>query len=176
DSGFFDIEIEYAKAEHDDILIRATAKNFGSSTAPLHLLPTLWFRNTWSWGRDHRKPSLQERVPTEFGIDLIEAKHHALSTYALYCEGAEKLLFTENESNTERLWGAANSVPFVKDSINDCIVHDKIDLVNPNKVGTKAAAHYRLAIPPGESRTVRLRLRKIDKRKRIEPFADFNET
>jgi len=175
DSGFFDIEIEYAKAEYDDILIRATAKNFASSTAPLHLLPTIWFRNTWSWGRNHRKPYLQERTPTEFGIDSIEAKHDALSTYALYCEGAEKLLFAENESNAERLWGSANSSPFVKDSINDCIVHDRIDLVNPNKVGTKAAAHYRLAILPGQSRTIRLRLRRIDKRKRTEPFADFDD-
>jgi hypothetical protein len=176
DSGFFDIEIEYAKAEPDDILIRATAKNFGSSTAPLHLLPAIWFRNTWSWGRDHRKPYLQERTRTEFGIDTIEAKHHALGTYALYCEGAEKLLFTENESNGRLLWGVANSSPFVKDSINDCIVHDRIDLVNPNRVGTKAAAHYRVAISPGQSRTIRLRLRKIDKRKRIEPFADFDKT
>ena len=175
DSGFFDIEIEYAKAEYDDILIRATAKNFGSSTARLHLLPTIWFRNTWSWGRNHSKPYLQERTPTEFGIDSIEAKHHALSTYALYFEGAEKLLFAENESNAERLWGSANSSLFVKDSINDCIVHDRIDLVNPNKVGTKAAAHYRLAIPPGQSRTIRLRLRKIDKRTRTVPFADFND-
>ena len=145
DSGFFDIEIEYAKADCDDILIRATATNCGPKSATLHLLPTIWFRNTWSWGRDNRKPSLQEQAGSQ--IDIIEATHHALGTYRLYCEGADRLLFTENESNLERLWGVPNSSRYVKDSINDCIVQDKIDIVNPNKVGTKAAAHYQLMIP-----------------------------
>jgi hypothetical protein len=174
DAGFFDIEIAYAKASHDDILIRVQATNGGASAATLRVLPTIWFRNTWSWGREHRKPGLQERTPTESGIDIIEATHHALGTYALYCQGAERLLFTENESNAERLWGMPNSLPYVKDSINDCIIQEKIDFVNPNKVGTKAAAHYRLTIPPNESRTIRLRLRKIAGQKRIDPFVEFD--
>lgn len=171
DTGFFDIEIAYAKASHDDILIRAEATNYGASAATLHLLPTIWFRNTWSWGRDQRKPALQEdTLPGEFtaprsGADVIEATHHALGTYALYCEGVEKLLFTENVSNLERLWGVPNSSPYVKDSINDSIIQGQVDLVNPNKIGTKAAAQYRFTIPAGESRTIRLRLRKIDSAK-----------
>lgn len=172
DAGFFDIDIEYAKATPDDILIRATATNCGASEATLHLLPTIWFRNTWSWGRNHHKPNLQERTPTESGIDIVEATHHTLGKYTLYCEGAEKLLFTENESNVERLWGVPNPSPYVKDSINDCIILDKIDFVNPNKVGTKAAAHYRFTIAPNESQTTRLRLRK---RKRIGSFAEFDD-
>jgi hypothetical protein len=174
DSGFFDIEIEYAKADSEDILIRATATNCGSTPATLHLLPTIWFRNTWSWGRDNRKLSLHEPMATESKIDIIEANHHALGTYRLFCEDAQKLLFTENESNLARLWGVANSSPYVKDSINDCIVEDKIDIVNPSKVGTKAAAHYKFIIPPHESRAIRLRLAKIDNDRLIKPFADFD--
>jgi len=175
DAGFFDIEIAYAKANHDDILIRVQATNRGAAAATLHVLPTIWFRNTWSWGRDHRKPGLQERTPTESGVDIIEATHHLLGTYALYCKSAERLLFTENESNAERLWGVPNFLPYVKDSINACIIQGKIDFVNPNKVGTKAAAHYRFTIPPNESRTIRLRLRKIASRKRIDLFAEFDD-
>src|SRR2546421_2632748 len=112
ENRYFDIEIEYAKADAHDILIRVSAKNCGPEPAPLHLLPTIWFRNTWSWGRDNHKPNLQERTPT-----LIEATHDALGTYQLHCEPAEKLLFTENESNLTRLWGVPNPSRFVKDSI-----------------------------------------------------------
>ena len=167
DSGFFDIEIEYAKADCDDILIRATATNRGPALAVLHLLPTIWFRNTWSWGRDNRKPSLQEQARSQ--SDIIEASHHALGTYHLYCEGADRLLFTENESNLERLWGVPNSSRYVKDSINDCVVQDNMEKVNPNKIGTKAAAHYRFTIPRDESCTIRLRLAKIDNREDPSP-------
>jgi len=157
ENRFFDVEIAYAKAAPHDILIRATATNRGPEVATLHILPTLWFRNTWSWGRDDRKPNLRGRAPGE-----IEATHHALGTYRLYCEGAQKLLFTENETNFERLWRAPNAARFVKDSINDAVVHGKIDKVNPEGVGTKAAAHYKFTIQPNESRTIRLRLAKID--------------
>ncbi len=187
DGGFFDIEIDYAKADYDDVLIRAIATNHGPAPATLHLLPTIWFRNTWSWGRGNRKPNLQE-LTTAAGtadpalkIDIIEATHHRLGTYHLYCEGAERLLFTENESNGERLWGVPNSSPHVKDAINDCVIHDRIDppsqgygaagIVNPNKIGTKAAAHYTLAIPSGESRTIRLRLTRTDNRQGPSPGA-----
>jgi hypothetical protein len=187
DSGFFDIEIEYAKADCDDILIRATATNHGPALSVLHLLPTIWFRNTWSWGRDNRKPVLQEQDKSQ--NDIIEASHHALGTYRLYCEGAERLLFTENESNLERLWGVPNSSRYVKDSINDCVVQGNIEKVNPNKIGTKAAAHYRFTIPRDESCTIRLRLAQIDpgdavvslsrredaRMRSLEPFMEFDE-
>src|SRR5438128_1907626 len=147
---FFDIEIEYAKAAPYDILIRATATNRGPDEATLHLLPTIWFRNTWSWGRDNQRPNLQESEESESSIDIIKATHHALGRYRLFCEAADDLLFTENDSNLEKLWGAGNPTRFVKDSINDCVVQDKIEMVNPQRVGTKAAAHYRFLIAPGE--------------------------
>src|SRR6185312_11666009 len=115
ENRFFDIQIEYAKASSHDILIKVTATNRGPSAAPLHILPTIWFRNTWSWGRDVTRPNLQERTPTQSGIDIIGADHHQLGNYALYCEPAEKLLFTENDSNLERLWGVPNQGPYVKD-------------------------------------------------------------
>ena len=153
---FFDIKIEYAKGSPFDICIQLTATNRGPEAAPLHVLPTLWFRNTWSWGRDNRKPNLQERTPT-----LVEASHEELGTYYLCCEPAEKLLFTDNESNVARLWGGPNTPRFPKDAINDAVVRNDLSLVNPNKTGTKAAAHYRWTIPPNESHTVRLRLMKM---------------
>src|SRR3984893_2306344 len=172
---FFDIKIEYAKASPYDILIRATATNCGPEPATLHLLPTIWFRNTWSWGRDNRKPNLQERDEDNSDVEVIEATHPDIGTYRLHIEGAERLLFTENESNRERLWGVPNPSPFVKDSINDAIVHGKIDAFNPNQVGTKAAAHYKFTISPNESCAIRLRLTKIDNPGRArDAFSDFD--
>ena len=159
ENRYFDVEITYAKAAPDDILIRATATNCGPQAATLHLLPTIWFRNTWSWGRDNQKPSLREGRPT-----MIEANHHELGSYQLHCKDASKFLFTENESNRERLWGVLNRSPHVKDSINDAIVLNRIEVVNAEKIGTKAAVHYKFTILPNESRTIRLRLRKIDNR------------
>src|SRR5947207_1682449 len=154
---YFDIEIAYAKRTPEDILIRATATNRGPEQSILQFLPTIWFRNTWGWGRDAGKPVLREGAPA-----MIEASHDVLGRYELRCENANALLFTENESNVERLWGVQNRSPFVKDSINDAVTQNKIELINPEKVGTKAAAHYRFLISPNESRTIRLRLRKID--------------
>jgi hypothetical protein len=154
---YFDIEIAYAKRTPEDILIRATATNRGPERAILHFLPTIWFRNTWSWGRDPRKPILREGAPA-----MVEASHDGLGRYELHCENADALLLTENESNLERLWGVPNRSPFVKDSINDAVTQNKIELINPEKIGTKAAAHYRFLLSPNESRTIRLRLRKID--------------
>jgi Glycosyl hydrolase family 63 C-terminal domain len=157
ENRYFDIEITYAKATADDLLIRATATNRGPEPAILHFLPTIWFRNTWSWGRDARKPILREGTPA-----MIEASHEVLGRYELHCENADQLLFTENESNFERLWGVPNRCPFVKDSINDAVTQNRIELVNSNKVGTKAAAHYPFLIAPDESVSIRLRLRKVD--------------
>lgn len=157
ENRYFDIEIIYAKAAPDDILIRGSATNRGLEPATLHLLPSIWFRNTWSWGRDNRKPSLREAAP-----GTIEATHFELDSYQLHFENAEVFLFTENESNAERLWGVPNRSPFVKDSINDAVVQSQIGRVNPDKTGTKAAAHYKFTIPPNESRTIRLRLTRVD--------------
>src|SRR4029077_16935278 len=133
----------------------------GPEPAILHLLPTIWFRNTWSWGYDNEKPYLRAIEVAETSM-IVETTHHTLGTYLLFCEGADNLLFTENESNSERLWGTPNATRFVKDSINDAVIQNRIDLVNANEVGTKAAAHYRFLIAPGESVSIRLHLRKID--------------
>ena len=110
ENRFFDIEITYAKATPDNVLIRASATNRGPAQATLHLLPTIWFRNTWSWGRDNRRPILQQATS-----NVIEAVHHELGSYQLYCENADAVLFTENESNFERLWAVPNRSPYVKD-------------------------------------------------------------
>src|SRR6266540_5230260 len=131
ESGSFDIEIEYAKNSIDDILIRATATNCGTTSGPLCILPTLWFRNTWSWGRDVRRPNLRAGRDRPSKVRIIEASHDLLGEYRLYCDGADELLFTENESNSERLWRLPNATPFVKDSINDYVVKGNKNAVNP---------------------------------------------
>jgi hypothetical protein len=185
DNRFFDIEIDYAKADAHDILIRATATNRGPETATLHLLPTIWFRNTWSWGRDSHRPMLRATHDKD-RPDVIATSHHALGEYNLFCEGPDDLLFTENESNLERLWGVANATPFVKDSINDRVVHGQIDVVNPERVGTKAAAYYKFMISPGEHVSIRLRLTRVgdppsrsygaaSKQSGNDPFANFDD-
>ena len=176
DDRFFDIEIEYAKADPYDILIRANVTNCGPEPAVLHLLPTLWFRNTWSWGRDNYKPAMQEDSSSDQKIVAINASHKMLGEYRLYCEGADRLLFTENETNVERLWGTQNPTPFVKDSINDCVVNGQFERVNPNRVGTKAAAHYRLVVGPQKTVSIRLRLRRQENDSTdFAPFAEFDQ-
>jgi hypothetical protein len=149
---YFDVFVEYAKQSPTDILICITACNRGPETEALQLLPTLWCRNTWSWWPDAPKPSLAMQAGS------VVAAVPGLGEYVLHCDGAPALLFTENESNTQRLFGAANATPFVKDGINDFVVAGRRDAVNPAQTGTKAAAQYRLDIPPGQSATVRLRL------------------
>jgi hypothetical protein len=153
DNRYFDVVVEYAKAEPEDMLVRITVHNRGPEAARLHVLPTLWFRNTWSWGVDDRKPSLRQA-----GTGVIEASHHDLGTCSLACDGSPELLFTENETNTERLWGQPNRTPFVKDAFHNYVVAGQGAAVNPSKVGTKAAAHYVLDVPGGGSKTIRLRL------------------
>ncbi len=177
ENRFFEIEFEYAKAGPHDILIRITATNCGPEPAPLHILPTLWFRNTWSWGYDDRRPSLQEGIRSDEGIRIIDARHDDLGFYRLSCEGADRLLFTENESNTMRLWGVPNRTAFVKDSINECVVQKSLQFVNANRVGTKAAAHFIFLLPPGKSTSFRLRLtrQKSEAPGTAAAFADFDE-
>jgi hypothetical protein len=170
---FFDIEIEYAKADPHDILIRVNAKNSGPEAAALHLLPTIWFRNTWSWGRDQTKPTLRKAAERSH-IAIVTASHPALGDYDLFCDSIDDLFFTENETNSERLWGIENPQPFVKDSINDCVVNGKIDRVNPAQTGTKTAVHYKFNIPPGETISIRLRLTRGGAKTSAEAFADFD--
>src|ERR671922_1067443 len=165
ENRYFDVFVEYAKSSTEDILIKITAVNHGSIEADLSILPTIWFRNTWSWGRDDYRPSLravqQLAIPKEYGIPgsaVIEADHRAYGKRWLLCEGEPELLFTENETNAKKLFGAENRTPFVKDGINDYVVHGNRQAVNPEKVGTKASALYRLRLAPGASTTLRLRL------------------
>src|SRR3954454_12679656 len=167
----FEIQIEYAKASADEFLIRICATNCGPDAAPLHIVPTLWFRNTWTWGVDSQRPMLQERTPMASGTQIIDATHHALGTYSLYCQSVERLVFAEKESNIERLWGVPYAHPYVKDSINDAIVHNEHRALNPNRIGTKAAAHYRFTIPPGQSAIVQLRFSASHHH---QPFRDFD--
>ena len=175
ENRYFDVEIEYAKADPHDILIRVSAKNCGPESAPLHLLPTIWFRNTWSWDRAQPKPTLHKTAKGHAAV--ITASHTVLGNYDLFCDSPDDLFFTENESNSERLWGIPNSTPFVKDSINDRIVGGKIDHVNSAGFGTKAAAHYKFTIPANEAISIRLRLTRAsaNKKRSNEPFADFEE-
>jgi len=153
---YFDVIIEYAKAAPEDILIRIEAVNRGPEAAELHLLPTLWLRNTWSWGLDERRPKLRRDPSTE--IAAINLDHFYYGSRWLYFEGNPNFLFTENETNHRRLFNGANEKPYVKDSINDFIVHGVRTAVNPDSHGTKAAGHYVATVPPGEKYTVRLRL------------------
>ena len=149
--------VEYAKASPEDILVEITVFNRGPETASLDVLPTLWFRNVWSWGGDGVRPGLDQSGAGGSAL-LTVASHPDLGVRYLYAENPADLLFTENETNTERLFGIVNRTPYVKDGINNFIVHGSRDTVNPEKAGTKAAAHYPLTIPARESRTVRLRL------------------
>ena len=156
DNRYFDVFIEYAKASPDDMLIRITAVNRGGQKASLHMLPTLWFRNTWSWNGGQR-PSLST-AGADKTHKLVEANHPSLGKRWLYIENPNDLLFTENETNSEKLFGIKNASPYVKDSINDCVVDGKKEAVNPAGTGTKMSAHYVLEIPGGGTKTVRLRL------------------
>jgi hypothetical protein len=159
DNRYFDVFIEYAKAEPDDILIRIEAINRGPAPAELHLLPTIWFRNTWSWGLDERKPRLRRDESVE--IATIKADHYYYGSRWLYCEGSPELLFTENETNSKRLFNLENDSPHVKDSINDYIVHGLKTAVNPAGSGTKGSAHYTATLAPGAAFAARLRLTHI---------------
>ena len=168
---YFDVFVEYAKATPTDILIEISVANRGPEAASLHVLPSLWFRNTWSWWPDQPKPSLR-RMPEENTV-AIEAAHAELGDFLLHCDGNPQLLFTENDTNSERIFGTPNPTPFVKDAINNFVVAGKHDAVNPNQSGTKAAAHYELNVGANETAIIRLRLGKTVLR---EPFGnEFNQ-
>src|SRR2546422_48469 len=149
DNCYFDVFVEYAKAAADDILIRLSVANRGPEAAELHLLPTAWFRNTWSWGKDVPRPNLRQCSTNPSVIELNEPEY---GRRWLLAENSPELLFTENESNAARLWGGANQA-HVKDGINDYLIHGNKEAVNPAGTGTKAAAHYHLRVPAGATVT-----------------------
>jgi hypothetical protein len=166
DSRYFDVFVTYAKASPTDILIEVTVCNRGPEDASLHVLPTLWFRNTWAWGHAERRPRLRQVSP-----GFVEASHPTLGAYWLVCQGTPPLLFTDNESNNERLWGTPNTNEFLKDGIGQFVVNGRMDAVNPEQYGTKMAADYLVDVPAGGSQSVRLRLYSVD----MQPFeTDFD--
>jgi hypothetical protein len=160
ENRYFDVFVEYAKVDPEDMLIKISVANRGPEPANLRLLTTVWYRNTWSWGRPERRRGLREARggPNQ----VIELNNFPTGSYWLYCEGSPELLFTENETNTQRLFGAENRSPYVKDGINDYVVNGTQGAVNPRRTGTKAAAHYNLRLEPGGTAVVRMRLAKSE--------------
>jgi hypothetical protein len=153
ENRYFDVFTEYAKADASDILIRITVVNRGPEAAPVHVLPTLWFRNTWSWTPGAHKPLLAQ---IEDGV--IDVSHGSLGSYRFTLQGRPPLLFTENDSNFQALWGSANPQPWVKDAFHRRVIQGSEDAVNPARHGTKACAWYRMDLAPGETQVLRLRL------------------
>ena len=164
---YFDVFVEYAKADVEDILIKITIANRGPEAATLHVLPTLWFRNRWGWGngKGKAKPVLRARQ------GAVEIAHHVFGERYLYCDGGPELLFTDNETNGRRLYGAENGNGHYKDGINDYIVNGVMNAVNPEQTGTKAAAHYVVVVEAGGTKTICLRL---SHEANVAPFADFD--
>jgi hypothetical protein len=170
DERYFDMFVEYAKADPEDILIRITVANRGPDAADLHVLPTLWFRNTWNWWSEPGKPSLREVQGS--GFRAIRASHPNLGDRWLYVTEDARLLFTENETNNARLFGGTNASPYVKDGINDYVVEGRLDTINAAREGTKAAAHYRFNVKSRESVTTILRLTNVPPDQVRTPFRD----
>jgi len=170
---YFDIVVEYAKASPQDVLIRITAINRGPDAAPLDVLPTLWFRNTWRTWPYTPKPALRE---VWGGSRCIEALHGELGERWLYVDGAAPVLFTDNETNNERLFGAPNASAHVKDGINDCIVHGRSEAINERGTGTKAAVRFHQMVSPREKVVFRLRLTGASPDTIVKPFLFFDDT
>jgi hypothetical protein len=154
---YFDVVVEYAKGSPEDMLIQITVWNRGPEAATLHVLPTVWFRNQWSLGIATPRPQLRQ-TEASGDVSVLEAVQEKMGTRYLYCAGKPALLFTENETNTQRIFGVPNRTPYVKDGINNYLVQGQQDAVNKALVGTKASAHYPITVGPGEARTLRLRL------------------
>jgi len=181
ENRYFDVFIEYAKADQEDILCKITAVNRGPDPAPIHVLPHLWFRNTWSWGYNRPRPKLRA-----LDNETVYTNHRHLGERWWYIDSSPQtdqqtgflsedirppLLFTENETNYKRLYDASNGSPYVKDGINDTVVLGHVERVNPDRQGTKVAAHFKSLVLPGETFTVRVR---FSNRENKTPFADFN--
>ncbi len=174
---YFDVFVEYAKASQEDLLCRISVVNRGPDPAPIHVLPHLWYRNTWSWGYDLPRPELRA-----IAADAVQTQARHLGERWWYVDaqdeasgpgpnqGVVPLLFTENETNAERLFGSPNVTPYVKDGINDAVVHGLADRINPRQKGTKVAAHFQACIPPGETFTARVRFSDVAHE---DAFADF---
>ena len=175
ENRYFDVEVEYGKASPEDLLIHITVTNRGPDPALLHVLPSLWFRNTWSLEEPSAKPSVRRIGPSQ-GSLVVGAAHRELGERWLYLDEDAPLLFTDNETNSQRLFGKANGSRYVKDGINDCVVDGRQDAVNPNEIGTKVAAHYRLTVNPGEPAVLRLRLTDRAPSMIWAPFANFDMT
>jgi hypothetical protein len=154
---YFDVLVEYAKADPDDILVRIGIANRGPEAAPVHVLPTLWFRNDWSWFPANARPRIEIERSGADGV-VLRTTHRDLEPFRLYCEPPQRLLFTENETNGERLYGVPNASPYVKDAFHAFVVDGRDDAVNPAQIGTKAAAHYVRNVGAGETAVIRLRL------------------
>ncbi|WAL60971.1 MGH1-like glycoside hydrolase domain-containing protein [Thermocoleostomius sinensis] len=179
DDRYFDVFVEYAKADAEDLFIKISVVNRGPEAAPLHVLPTLWFRNTWSWSDSGAKPVLTKREGT--GNSVVHAqvtnnllKQH-ITEYYFYCDSVVPLLFIENETNNKRIFGTDNATPFVKDGINNYIVHGQQDAINPYNMGTKVSPHYECMIDAGKTKVIRLRLSKHAPAQLGNLFADFDQ-
>lgn len=156
ENKYFDVFVEYAKFNDEDVLIKISVTNRGPQTKAVHLLPTLWFRNTWSWKSGVNKPNL--KLMRDDSVGVVEASHDALGRRWLYCAKAREYLFTENETNFERLYGVKNASAYVKDGFHEYVIRQNKSVVNPEQTGTKAAAYYYLEIKPQETQIIHLRL------------------
>jgi hypothetical protein len=174
DDRYFDVFVEYGKQTPEDLLIQFSVINRGPDPATLDVLPNLWFRNTWTWWPGTARPSLKQ-VPVKKGVQAITASHPKLGERYLYCEGDVQLLFTENETNNKRIFGTDNAFPYVKDGINNYVVQGSHDAVNPEKTGTKCAAHYHLNLGAGKTATICLRLCDLAPGAIGDPFENFTQ-
>ncbi|MFN8095946.1 MAG: glucosidase [Vicinamibacteria bacterium] len=173
DDRYFDVQVEYAKASPEDLLVRIRVANRGPEAASLPVLPTVWFRNTWSWGGPARpRPSLRQHACDAAGC-VVALSHPDLGERFFCGEGEAELLFTENETNTERLFGVPCRQPYVKDAFDRCLVQGRADAVSPRRSGTKAAVHYVVDVPAGGSRVLRLRLADVPPADTAAAFGDF---
>ncbi|PYY11304.1 MAG: glucosidase [Acidobacteria bacterium] len=176
ENRYFDVFVEYAKKSPEDVLVAITISNRAAEPATLHLLPTLWFRNTWSGSEGEARPLLK-RGDSPRNVATIQASHQTLPSYFLYADGAPDLLFTENETNNERLWRGSNQTPYVKDAFHNYLISGNKRVVNPKQFGTKAAALYKCNVAAGQSQVIRLRLttiepgRLLESLKEPDPFA-----
>jgi hypothetical protein len=172
---YFDVFVEYAKQTAEDLIVKITAVNRGPESATIHLLPHLWFRNTWTRWPSTAKPSLKQ-LPDKDDWKVVAASHPQLGERYLYYEGNVPVLFTENETNNERIFGTSNLSPYVKDGINNYVVAETLSAVNPERTGTKSAAHYQLTLEAGKTATVRLRLTDLAPAEIGNPFKGFDAT
>jgi len=178
DNRYFDVFVEYAKAAPEDLLIRICVCNRGPDPALIHVLPTLWYRNTWSWHDGGPKP-IVEAIDAD-GRAILRAQHtdpalkESVAQHYLHCEGTPQLLFTENETNNVRIFRRSDGQPYAKDGIDEYVVHGRRNAVNPDRIGTKAAAHYHLTIPGGQNSVIRLRLTTIPPTELADAFGNFD--